>query len=324
MGFLSNILSRRKSSEIFLTYANDYHTDGAGAQLYRIFGVYALTRMYGFNYHHTPMHKIDHQGIEILEGKPLDKEFALPFNKLCQIENDKILPHNIKTVTIPNPKMGFERALYRQWSRGPILVRIAHPHYILDRVPHAWGACKMVTPFQKRTRSKPLRIAIHVRRGDVHILDKDRLLPNSYYIRNAKFVKMILDELDIPHVIDIHSEAPRKDTTVNPEAPGVYDLARPVTIKAGVDNFEEFQELGEDVRYHINRPAIESFSEIANADIIVTSKSAFSYLAAILSPSALVLYFPFWHAPLEDWFTTDIGGNFDLARFKKACRLRMK
>lgn len=46
-------------SQIHLTYNNRARTDGAGAQLYRIYGIYSLTRRFGFGCLHSPIWRLD-------------------------------------------------------------------------------------------------------------------------------------------------------------------------------------------------------------------------------------------------------------------------
>lgn len=58
--------------------------DGAGAQLQRIYGIYAVSRFLGAYYIHTPLKKFGYQGLAALEVNPTpgvriapaDKEFG--------------------------------------------------------------------------------------------------------------------------------------------------------------------------------------------------------------------------------------------------------
>ena len=56
----------------------------------------------------------------------------------------------------------------------------------------------------------------------------------------------------------------------------------------------------ENVKLHLDTDAITSFHHMCNADILVIAKSSFSYLAAIYNKNK-VIFFPFWHAPLDNW-----------------------
>ncbi len=67
-------------------------------------------------------------------------------------------------------------------------------------------------------------------------------------------------------------------------------------------NKEDFRRIysGSDIVFHINETIEDTFSSLVLADVLVTSRSSFSYTAAILS-EGIVYYLPFWHPPLSHW-----------------------
>jgi hypothetical protein len=67
-------------------------------------------------------------------------------------------------------------------------------------------------------------------------------------------------------------------------------------------NLEEFQTkfAGKDIIFHINESIEDTFTSMVLADILMTSRSSFSYTAALLS-EGLIYYMPFWHPPLSTW-----------------------
>jgi hypothetical protein len=50
-----------------------------------------------------------------------------------------------------------------------------------------------------------------------------------------------------------------------------------------------------------------------SSDILVMSKSSFSYVAALLH-QGLVIYEPFWHRPMGHWHTVERRGQIDEER----------
>lgn len=62
--------------------------------------------------------------------------------------------------------------------------------------------------------------------------------------------------------------------------------------------FLDFKE--EDVVFHLNEDVIDTFQGLVFADILCTSESSFSYIAALLT-NGIVYYLPFWHKPLSTW-----------------------
>lgn len=77
--------------KLVLTYDNSVMTDGVGAQLQRIYGIYAISRLLGATYLHSPLSRVDYQGLAALERNLADPGFHHAFNELFRIESD-ILP----------------------------------------------------------------------------------------------------------------------------------------------------------------------------------------------------------------------------------------
>jgi hypothetical protein len=67
--------------------------------------------------------------------------------------------------------------------------------------------------------------------------------------------------------------------------------------------------------YCINDPPIDCLRKLATADVLVMSRSSFSYVGAILNKTGIVMYHPFWHSALSSWLTVDADGHFDRSRF---------
>jgi hypothetical protein len=63
-------------------------------------------------------------------------------------------------------------------------------------------------------------------------------------------------------------------------------------------NFSIFE--NEDVIFHLNECMESTFYSMVTADILVMSKSSFSYAAAMLNEN-IVYYLPFWHKRSLDW-----------------------
>lgn len=131
--------------------------------------------------------------------------------------------------------------------------------------------------------SFPNQIAIHIRRGDVTSKDFLRWVPLQYYQKIIRY----LEHKYPSHEIVIYSE-------------GLV---------------EEFSALkAKNLKFKLNGSALEIFLEMVNSDILITSKSAFSYSAAILSIGK-IYYTPFWHAPLPNWKRIIVKDSF-LAKIK--------
>jgi hypothetical protein len=233
---------------IVLTYDNAALTDGVGAQLQRMYGIYAISRLLGTSYLHSPLSRVDYQGLAALEGDGLDPDIS-PFTG--------------------SPRDG-----------------------------------------------RALRVAIHVRRGELLVLDSDRMLPNSYYISVAQAIADVLESLGIEYQLEVCTEVPTTDLVIGPAHEGIFDrIGTPAILTPDMCRLDEFSVLRH-LTLHLNERAIDCLHRLATADILVMSRSSFSYVGGILNRRGIVMYHPFWHRAPSSWITVDEGGRFDPGRLR--------
>lgn len=134
-------------------------------------------------------------------------------------------------------------------------------------------------------------VAIHIRRGDVVSHQQwNRFTPNAHYLETIRRMREVLG--DRPHRFHVFSQShPR---------PSLLD-----------EDFQPFVDLG--CCMHLDADVFETMHHLVTADVLVTSKSSFSYLPAVLS-RGIVLYEPFWHHPMSPWIQVSDDGGFDTER----------
>jgi hypothetical protein len=123
-----------------------------------------------------------------------------------------------------------------------------------------------------RFDSTYINVAVHIRRfntRDIRVAGSDT--PNSYY-------------LDVMNKI-------RAKYLGRPLKFHIYSQGIP-------ESFNEY--IADDVILHLNESIQDTFTDFVFADILVTSQSSFSYIAALLS-RGIVYYQKFWHPPLAHW-----------------------
>jgi hypothetical protein len=126
-----------------------------------------------------------------------------------------------------------------------------------------------------RFDSSYMNIAVHVRRfntRDCRTGGTDT--PNSYYLD-------VMNKIRSKYSIDC----------LKPLKFHIYSQGIPI-------NFNEY--VADDVVLHLNESIQDTFTDFVFADILATSQSSFSYVAAFLS-SGIVYYKKFWHPPLNHW-----------------------
>lgn len=144
-------------------------------------------------------------------------------------------------------------------------------------------------------------IAMHVRRtvvidGQVIVEEGEnrakRWLANDYY---EKVLKQVLESIN-----------PKK-----PIAIYIFSTGKP-------DEFAEFAKYGE-VHFCSDMDEYMSFAHLVYADLLITSKSSFSYKPALMNIGIKVCPGNFWHGyPQDDpkWILCENDGNFDKDKLK--------
>ena len=285
---------------LYLTYYTG-HNDGFGAQYQRILGIYSLCKKYNVQYYHTKLEDIEYQGLKALEKNANSNYFIEECNKRINIINKKIEFSNIiELISIT------EEVLLNQKEKAKntdILVKIRYPYNITDHVQNIYLPCKNLYKTQINKNSK-LTIGLHVRRGELYVVDSDRMLPNQYYIDNAIRVISICKRLNIEYIIELYTELPDSDIIVTGKHPGINNrISDSVIISKDKHKIHEFDVLP-NLQKYINEELLVTFDRMVNCDILIASKSSLSTCASYLK-KGMTIYHKFWH----ELNTNDIEHN---------------
>jgi hypothetical protein len=309
--------------KLILTYDNSFTTDGAGSQLQRIYGTYAISRLLGASYLHTPLRRVDNQGFLALQRNVSDANYHRQFNDLFQIESDVSPTGDFHSMKLHDISLEIVDQIVARFDEGgtdgrPSLVQLGTPYGIAERFPDCYEVCKDISPFATpRREGRTMRAAIHVRRGELLVVESHRMLANAYYISVAQNLARKLDERGVDYQLELHTETTAAEFVVQSGYPGLPEQAAGSIIRPDMCGLDEFDALPNLVRC-INDSAIDCLRKLATADILVMSRSSFSYVAAILNKTGIVLCYPFWHGALSSWLTVEPDGQFDQVKFERA------
>jgi hypothetical protein len=301
--FMSVCLQYQKN--IAITRDPTIMVDGAGSQLQRSYCTYGLSRFLKISYLHSPLIGIPYEGLAALEKNQSDPTLLARYNKTFPIPSDLTLPrkftrHRLTTLD----EDGFLQIQEEAKSQRTFhLIELGLPYRISDRHPEILTHVKAISPFE-RSSSPLFRIAIHVRRGDLFAVDSHRMLPNAYYTEVANMVTNELTKHAIPFRCELHTEIPSAPILVTPSHYGIgRRIEKPVLMTREMSHLEDFDDISCLEKY-LNLDPIKTIALMATADLLVISRSSFSFLSAILNKKGIILYHPFWHAAPIEWIDT--------------------
>lgn len=313
--------NRVRLKNLAITYDNESLADGAGSQLCRIYGIYALARELNILYYHSPLKRIGYQGVVALAKNAENLELPKRYNQQFNIPSDIEIPTDAMVINLPlaNPQaLADIRKVATQHPKKFFLVKIAAAMSIVARRPAMLETVRALSPF-KRERSSLLRIVIHVRWGDLPIGYSKRLLPNRYYIDLVTKIINTLKVYDIPYSCELYTELPDESIVITPNHYGVEGrLKEPTILDPASFQIEDF-DLIPKLKKFINGDPLETLEKLATADILIMSRSAFSYLAGMLNQKGTAVYTPFEYVPMPGWLLVE-SEEFFKQQLKQFCK----
>jgi len=260
--------------------------DGVGAQVQAILSTMLLAQEFQLTYVHTPFKKIAH-------GKNLEVKWERFFN----LGKDEIIYDDIDNFFLRVIHITHPNEISRKANR---LYVIQHAHGFADSDPNCYEniADKFLEKYNGSSKKHyklsgntgKVNIAVHVRRGDVSRGDVQRYTDTLFYKNLLSGVASILNDAGIEASIHLYSQGELSD-------------------------FFDLEEV--DINYHLNECVFTTFYNLTEADILIMSKSSFSYSAALLSKS-IKIYQPFWHKPLDDWIVAHWSGENEKVDFNES------
>ncbi|MFT3949340.1 MAG: hypothetical protein QM763_20420 [Agriterribacter sp.] len=140
-------------------------------------------------------------------------------------------------------------------------------------------------------------IAIHVRRGDIVTAGNNKIFNKSLrFQENDYFIKVLAN-------------------TINN-----IKLGKKVAVylfsQGKAEDFRDFQQF-DNIQFCLEMNALDSFNHMVYADILITSKSSFSYKAALLNNGLKICPKEFWHGyPLtNDFILAEEDGSVESKKF---------
>jgi len=127
-------------------------------------------------------------------------------------------------------------------------------------------------------------VAVHVRRGDVgNTRNNLRFTPNGAIVRTIESLRATIEKSGAKATFQVHSQGPESD-------------------------FREFSAIG--CELYLDSDAIWTMERLVASDVLIMSKSSFSYVAALIN-RGVKFYEPTFNPPLSSWIVRKRDGTFD-------------
>jgi hypothetical protein len=278
----------RIGTAVHVTIAGRY--DGAGSQALARMSAICIARKYGLTYVHTPFLLMQHN-----EGPP--DHWATTWERMLNLGHGE---ESVAECRLPRMEID-EFMAGRRWWSSPCLLSIGHMSRIADRMPDAYLDVipqlrnKYYLDAPPRARSDVVEVCAHLRRGgDVSAENPDtayRYVANDPTARAICATQSVLKEIGLTSRVRLFSQGDETD-------------------------FASLRDLGFELC--LNTPAIPTFRAFVEADILIMTKSSFSYAAAILN-GGVKLYDRFARAPMSEWIVRESDGSFDRDQLRARC-----
>jgi hypothetical protein len=266
---------------LYLTYNNTICVDGAGSQLSRMLDIYLTAKYFNVGYIHTPIAYLDYCGLVLLERNDGDQSQVQQYNNLFTFPSHTF--SGIFDEEYEVPYITLELIHMASTIPKNILLKVSWCSKI-DKQYYApiLNVKKPYLPWVKTVYDIPVIIAVHVRRGELYVVDSQRMLPNSYYIEIMQALESLFVDVSLAHEFHIYTEVATKDIIVTPTHHGICNrISSNITITPSVNKVEELNCV-KNCKFFINTSPVDAMKDFINSHFLITSNSCFSRVPAVL------------------------------------------
>jgi hypothetical protein len=248
-----------------MLYTNYIRTDGFGSQFQSVLWTVLYTELTGNMFVYTDIKNMD---LISNAGTIKDTENENTLDEVIQYMGIKSIYPSLETETRPVQCIHFSQAYEFIESN-------------MDFVFNSDSFLKYKSKFYEnktsRYNNEYFNIAVHIRRMGDFERENNRFrqgshdTPNSYYVNKMNLIR----EKYHNKKIKFH----------------IYSQGK-------LEDFKELESI--ETIFHLNDTVLNTFTDLVFADVLVTCRSSFSYMAALLSNNE-IHYLKFWHPPRKDW-----------------------
>lgn len=305
---------------ICIRYASEEWSDGAGAQIQRIAAVYSISQEFKLNYLSSKIKHIESNpgdGFTSLEDKQefisrLNQIFATELENCGHKHSEKSLKYNRALKFRVSAHFYFLcLKILTRIRNQHILYRCENPYPIIEQYPDIYRHFTRKFGLLSRNKSQKIDVQLHVRGSkNGNELMNSRHVDIRWYIDIMRILASALNELKLEYSVTIHTDAPRAQTNWRPldisadtelfwKSAHVMDSRRQINLQP-IDFQSEFHFV-DDLNVVREVDPIIAWNLMASADVLLTGRSSFSFVGALMNVSGLKLVPEFKHKYPSGW-----------------------
>lgn len=308
--------STNDRAKFFAITNSNCNSDGAGAQLQRVFSVYCYAKAMRASFIFS---KIEH--LEVQHGDSFSSSVALrqfisdlnqKIDEILHLEPSLNFAHqqqNSKKISIKSNLMSLFllmplMKLYASLFRKHILVVLDECYKFTNLFPNVLLKINPKDHISEQDMSKEIDIQIHIRMSTLSHLS-DRFVSTTYYLDWIQFVKSLCEVSSVPYKIGIHTDCDlaklnlslvNENLTIQTHS---YWQSIGILDAGGNFNYDllaNYQELVNLIKAEVQKVeifsgmnALESWEIMRKAHVLFTSRSSFSFVGALLASNTVIV-----------------------------------
>lgn len=314
---------------LFLTYDNQTLKDGIGAQALRLVGIYSLAKFFRLKYLHSPIETILEEYSHGFSSSEKERVLVSEINSFFNFPDDYIddtKDSKFVEIRAINFRKLFKFIMKYSLRKKNTILRITFPFPITDRLPsiYDYGIKNLRQSNSAYLKLTPNRnIVIHVRWGygwkysdPKYIQTRKRLLPFEYYSAISQAAINYFGLSDEFKIV-VHTDLINHSQTWQPSQNQVLKKFEEVNSKSGVNNINiegyDLNQLIDLPKSHEHEicycaPFFETFLDMCNANVLIMSTSALSYLAGLINQNLVIWPATHGHAKRGCWLSSNVVG----------------
>ena len=288
---------------ICFAFDNENSQDGAGAQVFRIIGVFCLARHYKVGFVNRPILTLDSNPGDNMDTDEKELELIADLGKFLNLDSYSCKLNHEERV-LPNYLIFKIQFFFLIWIRFRQLVTIIkkthevytvqNPYRLTLKKPDIYSNFQNTRAPQNYKKILPkFDIQLHIRRA--YVSDsrfQNRFSPTEWFREILIPITTLLKASDIPYEITVHTDVSHPNANWKPSfSAATSDYFKNNDVKFNEDStislgYEDFSvtlgDLGK-ITVVTGISVLEAWEMMQNADLLIIGKSTFSFVPALIN-----------------------------------------